>query len=44
MAEEQAAHRRELESLVIAGNVAAERRGQVSAFLLALAAIIGGFG
>ena len=43
MAEAQAAHRRELESLVVAGNVAAERRGQVSAFLLALAAIIGGF-
>ena len=42
MAEEQAAHRRAIESRVIAGNVAAERRGQVFAFALTLVAIISG--
>ena len=40
MAEEQAAHRRAIESRVIAGNVDAERRGQVFAFALTLFAII----
>ena len=42
MAEAQAAHRRALESRVIEGNVAAERRGQVFAFTLALVALVGG--
>ena len=42
MAEEQAAHRRALESRVVAGNLAAERRGQVSALVLTLVAIVGG--
>ena len=41
MAEEQAAHRRALESRVIAGNVAAECRGQVFAFTLALVTLVG---
>ena len=42
MAEAQAAHRRALEPRVIEGNVAAERRGQVFAFTLALVALVGG--
>ena len=42
MAEEQAAHRRTLESRVVTGNLAAERRGQVFAFTLALVALVGG--
>ena len=42
MAEEQAAHRRELETRVITGNLAAERRGQVAAFAIALVTIMGG--
>ena len=42
MAEEQAAHRRALESRVVAGNLAAERRGQVSALALTLVALISG--
>ena len=40
MAEEQAAHRRALETRVIAENLAAERRGQIFAFALALVAIV----
>ena len=42
MAEEQAAHRRALESRVVTGNLTAERRGQVFAFTLALVALVGG--
>ena len=42
MAEEQAAHRRAIESRVIAGKVDAERRGQFLAFALTLVAIISG--
>ena len=42
MAEAQAAHRRALESRVIRGNLATERRGQVAAFAIALVTIIGG--
>ena len=42
MAEEQAAHRRALESQVITGNLVAERRGQVAAFAMALVTIVGG--
>ena len=44
MAEEQAAHRRTLETRVIAGNLAAERRGQIFAFVLALVVIALGGG
>ena len=44
MAEEQAAHRRALETRVIAGKLAAERRGQIFAFALALVAIVLGGG
>ena len=39
MAEEQAAHRRALESRVITENLAAERRGQIFAFALVLVTI-----
>ena len=44
MAEEQAAHRRALETRVIVENLAAERRGQIFAFALALVAIVIGGG
>jgi len=44
MAEANAAHRQALERSVVEGNVAAQRRGQVLAFTLALVvAGIGGF-
>ena len=42
MAEVQAAHRRALESRVIAENCVTERRGQVFAFTLTLVVILGG--
>ena len=42
MAETQAKHRHSLEAAVVNGNVAAEKRGQIFAFLLGLVAIIGG--
>lgn len=43
MAEEQAAHRRAIEARMIAEKLAAERRGQVFAFILVLVAIgVGG--
>ena len=41
MDEEQAAHRRVLESRVVAGNLIAERRGQVFAFTVALVTLVG---
>lgn len=44
MAERQQAHRQHLESTVVGGNVNAERRGQVFAFILGLIAILGGIG
>ncbi len=42
LAERQAEHRQALEGAVIRGNIRAEARGQVFAFLLGLAAIVGG--
>ena len=42
MAEKQQIHRHELESTVVTANAAAQARGQLFAFLLALVAIIGG--
>ena len=42
MAENQAQHRQNLESAVIGGNVANEKRGQIFAFILGMTAIIGG--
>ena len=44
MAESQLRHRQELEGAVVHGNVSAERRGQNYAFILGLAALIGGIG
>lgn len=42
MAERQQAHRQDLESTVVKGNVRAELRGQILAFILGLVAIGGG--
>jgi uncharacterized membrane protein len=42
MAESQMRHRQELESTVVKGNVRAQTRGQIMAFVLALIAIGGG--
>ena len=42
MAENQASHRHRLESVVVQGNIAAEKRGQYFAFLLGAIAIVGG--
>jgi uncharacterized membrane protein len=42
MAESQGAHRQQLESAVVDGNLAAERRGQHYAFALGALAIVGG--
>jgi uncharacterized membrane protein len=42
MAERQAQHRQQLEASVVAGNLRAETRGQVFAFILGFAAILGG--
>ena len=42
MAESQARHRQNLESAVVGGNVANEKRGQIFAFLLGMTAIVGG--
>jgi uncharacterized membrane protein len=44
MAERQSAHRQELEATVVRGNVRAETRGQVFAFILGMTAIVGGIG
>lgn len=44
MAERQSAHRQKLETAVISGNVRAETRGQVFAFILGMTAIVGGIG
>lgn len=42
LAENQAKHRQGLESAVVRGNLRAETRGQVCAFILGLVAIVGG--
>ena len=42
MAERQSAHRQELERAVVRGGVTSQRLGQIFAFVIALAAIIGG--
>ena len=42
MAEDEAKHRRRLESLVVESNVKMEARGQVLGFIIAMAALIGG--
>ena len=42
MAESQAQHRQNLESAVVGGNVANEKRGQIFAFILGMTAIVGG--
>lgn len=42
MAESQSQHRHGLEQAVVSGNIAAEKRGQICAFLLGLGAIGGG--
>lgn len=42
MAERQQAHRHALESTVVNGNTANERRGQQFAFIIAMTAILGG--
>ena len=42
MAEEEAEHRRRLESLVVESNVKMEGRGQVLGFIIAMTALIGG--
>lgn len=42
LAERQAEHRQSLESAVVRGNIRAETRGQICAFLLGLVAIVGG--
>lgn len=42
MAESQLRHRQDLERAVVHGNVRAEHRGQVFAFILGLVAIVGG--
>lgn len=42
MAEKQQDHRHNLEKQVIEGNLAAQKRGQVCAFILALIVILGG--
>jgi uncharacterized membrane protein len=44
MAESQLRHRQELDSAVVGGNVTAQRRGQLFAFLLGVIAIVGGIG
>ena len=44
MAEDQAAHRRTLESKVVDSNVRLEARGQILAFAIAMTALIGGIG
>lgn len=44
MAEAQSAHRRELERAAVTGNIRSEGRGQLFAFILALATIVGGIG
>jgi len=44
MAESQLSHRQALESVVINGNVAAQGRGQLYAFILGLITVIGGIG
>ncbi len=44
MAESQIRHRQSLESVVVQGNVTAQRRGQVMGFTLGLVAILGGIG
>ncbi|MBI3941216.1 MAG: DUF2335 domain-containing protein [Acidobacteria bacterium] len=43
MAESQSNHRQDIEKSVVKSNIRNESRGQLFAFLLALAAIIGGF-
>lgn len=42
MAERQAAHRQELEAKAVQGKLAAERLGQILAFLVAMTAVGGG--
>ncbi|MGC9292223.1 MAG: DUF2335 domain-containing protein [Acidobacteriaceae bacterium] len=42
MAERQSAHREELESLVVNGNLANQTRGSIFAFILALVIVLGG--
>ncbi len=42
MAERQSKHRELLEAQVVAGNVESQRRGSLYAFIIALAAILGG--
>ena len=42
MAESQLRHRQSLESAVVQGNIRAEARGQVFAFILGVIAILGG--
>ena len=44
MAESQLHHRQSLESSVVNGNVIAQKRGQVFAFVLGVIAIVGGIG
>ncbi len=43
MAERQSAHRESIEALVVAGNVASQKRGSIFAFILCLIALTGGF-
>lgn len=43
MAEQQAGHRRKLETMALEANIPSERRGSVFSFVLSLIVIIGGF-